>query len=169
LNSLLRNVKGVYVLLPLFFKSVSERLPWKTKVFQHYARLNSILDYTDKPYMGYMNCWNFVFYIHCILHTVKKDSFKLRKEYHVTLTRQIPWWKSRKMPFYSCSYTISCYGYMLYVQIFIYVCTIVNAESAYDIREIDSYKKFRITQHTDFSIITNDVRKTIYPYYTSCN
>ena len=27
LNSLLRNVKGVYVLLPLFFKSVSERLP----------------------------------------------------------------------------------------------------------------------------------------------
>ena len=73
------------------------------------------------------------------------------------------------MPFYSCSYTISCYGYMLYVQIFIYVCTIVNAESAYDIREIDSYKKFRITQHTDFSIITNDVRKTIYPYYTSCN
>jgi hypothetical protein len=53
----------------------------------------------------------------------------------------------------------------------IYLCLYdsVDAESAYDIREIDSYKKFRITQHTDFSIITNDVRKTIYPYYTSCN
>ena len=49
--------------------------------FKQHTRLHG-----QALYMGLYELLEF-----CLLHTVKKDSFKLRKEYHVTLTRQIPW------------------------------------------------------------------------------